>query len=47
MPDELRALDKQEPIELATDFLGEDRHEFGRKTGVRALRTKGSPLRFA
>jgi len=28
MPDKSRSPDKQPPLELTTDFLGEDRHEF-------------------
>lgn len=28
MLDEARPLDQQQPLKLATDFLGEDRHEF-------------------
>jgi len=28
MPDKLKSPDKQQPMELTTDFLGEDRHEF-------------------
>ena len=28
MPDKLQSSDKQQAMELTTDFLGEDRHEF-------------------
>ena len=35
MPDKFGELDKQQPLELTTDFLGEDRHEFVAKVAYK------------
>ncbi len=44
MPDESRPPDKQQPIELTTDFLGEDRHEFVAKVAYQLWEQRGRPL---
>jgi len=44
MPDELMSLDKQQPVELTTDFLGEDRHEFVAKLAYKFWEARGRPF---
>ena len=44
MPDESRSLDKQQPLELTTDFLGEDRHEFVAKLAYKLWAQRGRPF---
>lgn len=44
MPDKLKSLDKQEPMELTTDFLGEDRHEFVAKLAYKLWEERGRPF---
>jgi hypothetical protein len=44
MPDESPPPDKQQPIELTTDFLGEDRHEFVAKLAYKLWEERGRPL---
>jgi hypothetical protein len=35
---------KQQPVELTTDFLGEDRHEFVAKLAYKLWEERGRPL---
>jgi len=44
MPDKLKSPDKQQPLELTTDFLGEDRHEFVAKLAHKLWEERGRPL---
>ena len=44
MPDKLQSPDKQQPIELTTDFLGEDRHEMVAKLAYQLWENRGRPL---
>ena len=44
MPDKSRSSDRQQLLELTTDFLGEDRHEFVAKLAYRLWEGRGSPL---
>lgn len=44
MPDKRESLDRQQPVELATDFLGEDRHEFIAKLAYQLWKERGCPL---
>ena len=44
MPDNSRSSDKQQPVELATDFLGEDRHEYVAKLAYELWTQRGRPL---
>lgn len=44
MPSKLKAPGKQQPIALATDFLGEDRHEFVAKLAYKLWEERGRPL---
>ena len=44
MPDESRSLDNQLPIELTTDFIGEDRHEFVAKLAYKLWEQRGRPF---
>jgi Protein of unknown function (DUF2934) len=44
MPDKLESTDKQLPIELTTDFLGEDRHEFVAKVAYKLWEERGRPF---
>jgi hypothetical protein len=37
-------LDQQRPVELTTDFLGEDRHEFVAKLAYELWEKRGRPL---
>jgi DUF2934 family protein len=43
MPDHLKSPDKQQPVKLATDFLGEDRHEFVAKLAYKLWEDRGRP----
>jgi hypothetical protein len=44
MPDESQPHDKQQPLELSTDFLGESRHEFVAKLAYKLWTQRGRPL---
>jgi hypothetical protein len=44
MPDGSRPPDEQQPIELTTDFLGEDRHEFVAKLAYKLWEGRGRPF---
>jgi hypothetical protein len=44
MPDQSRKLDKQKPLQLTTDFLGEDRHEFVQKLAYQLWEKRGRPF---
>lgn len=44
MPNELKSPDKQQPLELIPDFLGEDRHEFVAKLAYKLWEERGRPL---
>ena len=44
MPDKFGELDKQQPLELTTDFLGEDRHEFVAKVAYKFWEERGCPF---
>jgi Protein of unknown function (DUF2934) len=44
MPDKFGELDKQQPLELTTDFLGEDRHEFVAKLAYKLWEERGRPF---
>ena len=44
MPDKLKSPDRQQPIELTTDFLGEDRHEFVAKLAYKLWEERGRPF---
>jgi hypothetical protein len=44
MPDKFGYLDKQQPLELTTDFLGEDRHEFVAKVAYKFWERRGRPF---
>lgn len=44
MPDKLKSPDKQKPLELATDFLGENRHEFVAKVAYKLWEERGRPF---
>ncbi len=44
MPAKLRSPDKQQPLELTTDFLGEDRHEFVAKLAYKLWEERGRPF---
>ena len=44
MPDESRPPDKQQSLELATDFLGENRHEFVARLAYKLWTQRGCPL---
>ena len=44
MPDESRPPDKQQSLELATDFLGENRHEFVARLAYKLWTQRGRPL---
>jgi hypothetical protein len=41
---ELGELDKQQPVELIPDFLGEDRHEFVTKLAYKLWEERGRPF---
>ena len=44
MPIKRKSPDKQQPIELTTDFLGEDRHEFVAKLAYTLWEQRGRPF---
>jgi len=44
MLDRSRTPDKHQPIELTTDFLGEDRHEFVAKLAHKLWEQRGRPF---
>jgi hypothetical protein len=44
MPKKRKSPDKQQPIELTTDFLGEDRHEFVAKLAYKLWEQRGRPF---
>ena len=44
MPEKSRPSDKQQPRELTTDFLGEDRHEFVAKLAYELWERRGRPF---
>lgn len=44
MPAELKSPDKQQSMELATDFLGEDRHELVAKLAYKLWEERGCPF---
>ena len=44
MPDRLESPDMQRPLELTTDFLGEDRHEFVAKLAYTLWEARGRPF---
>lgn len=44
MPDKLKSPDEQQPIELTTDFLGEDRHDLVAKLAYKLWENRGRPL---
>ena len=44
MPNKLKSPAKQQPMELTTDFLGEDRHEFVAKLAYKLWEERGRPL---
>jgi hypothetical protein len=44
MPNKFKSPYKQQPIELTTDFLGEDRHEFVAKLAYKLWEERGRPV---
>ncbi len=44
MPDKLESPDKQQSMELTTDFLGENRHEFVAKLAYKLWEERGRPF---
>ncbi len=44
MPNKLKTRSKQQPIAFATDFPGEDRHEFVAKLAYKLWEERGRPL---
>ena len=44
MLDQLKSPDQQHPMELTTDFLGEDRHEFVAKLAYKLWEERGRPF---
>lgn len=44
MSNKLKSPDEQQPIELAPDFLGEDRHEFVAKLAYKLWEERGRPV---
>ncbi len=44
MPRKHKSPNKQKPMELTTDFLGEDRHEFVAKLAYKLWEERGRPL---
>ena len=44
MPDQFGELNKQQPLELIPDFLGEDRHEFVAKLAYELWQERGRPF---
>jgi hypothetical protein len=44
MLDKLKSPDEQQPIDLTTDFIGEDRHEFVAKLAYKLWVQRGRPF---
>ena len=44
MPARLQSQDKEQPLELTTDFLGESRHEFVAKVAYKLWEERGHPF---
>ena len=44
MRNKLKSPTKQQPVELTTDFLGENRHEFVAKLAYKLWEERGRPL---
>jgi hypothetical protein len=44
MPDAVAKVNQEQPIELTTDFLGEDRHEFVAKLAYQLWEERGRPF---
>ena len=44
MPDKLQSPDRQQPLELIPDFLGEDRHELVSKLAYKLWEERGRPF---
>jgi len=44
MPDKFKSPDKQQPMEITTDFPGEDRHEFVAKLAYKLWEGRGRPF---
>jgi Protein of unknown function (DUF2934) len=44
MPDKFGEPDRQRPLELTTDFLGEDRHELVAKVAYKFWEERGRPF---
>ena len=44
MTDKLKPSDKQQPLELTTNFLGEDRHEFVSRLAYKLWEERGRPF---
>jgi hypothetical protein len=44
MPDQRKSPDKQQPLELIPDFMGEDRHEFVAKLAYKLWEERGRPF---
>jgi hypothetical protein len=44
MPARLQSPNKQQPLELTTDFLGESRHEFVTKVAYKLWEERGRPF---
>jgi hypothetical protein len=44
MPDKRNSPDRQPPLELIPDFLGEDRHEFVSKLAYKFWQERGCPF---
>ena len=44
MPNKIKSGDKQQPLELTPDFLGEGRHEFVAKLAHKLWEERGRPL---
>jgi len=42
--DKLKPSDKQQPLELTTNFLGEDRHEFVSRLAYKLWEERGRPF---
>lgn len=44
MPNKIKSPGKQQPMQLTTDFLGEDRHEFVARLAYKLWEERGRPL---
>lgn len=44
MPERVKSPNRQHPMELMPDFLGEDRHEFVAKLAYKLWEERGRPL---